>query len=102
MSTPTRHQRKRTKGYKMPPGCVSVARPSRWGNRFKVGIHGTAAECVAMFEADLRTDSERLAAVRRELRGKDVACFCPLSDPCHGDSLIRLAAEDEQVLEVNE
>jgi hypothetical protein len=32
-----------------------------------------------------------LADVRRELRGKDLACWCPLDAPCHADVLLELA-----------
>jgi len=31
---PNRIQRKRTKGFKLPPDCVYVGRPTRWGNPF--------------------------------------------------------------------
>jgi hypothetical protein len=31
--------------------------------------------------------------VRRELRGKDLACWCRASDPCHADVLLRVANE---------
>lgn len=31
---PQRIQRKRTKGWKMPPGAVYVGRPTEWGNPF--------------------------------------------------------------------
>lgn len=34
---PTRIQLRRTKGWKLPAGAIRVARPSRWGNPFKVG-----------------------------------------------------------------
>jgi Domain of unknown function (DUF4326) len=34
---PERIQRKRTKGWRMPPGAVYVGRPSRWGNIYVVG-----------------------------------------------------------------
>jgi hypothetical protein len=34
--TPVRIQLRRTKGWRMPPNTVSVARPSRWGNPFTV------------------------------------------------------------------
>lgn len=33
---PKRIQRKRTRGWKMPPNTVYVGRPSKWGNPFKV------------------------------------------------------------------
>ena len=32
---PIRIQRKRTKGWKMPPNTVYVGRPTKWGNPFK-------------------------------------------------------------------
>lgn len=34
---PIRIQRKRTRGWKMPPNTVSVCRPGYWGNPYKVG-----------------------------------------------------------------
>ena len=34
---PKRIQRKRTKGWKMPAGAVSVCRPGRFGNPFRIG-----------------------------------------------------------------
>jgi hypothetical protein len=30
-----------------------------------------------------------------ELRGKDLACWCPLDQPCHADVLLELANQDE-------
>lgn len=30
--------------------------------------------------------------IRRDLPGKDLACWCPLDQPCHGDVLLELAA----------
>jgi len=34
---PKRIQRKRTKGWKMPPNTISVTRPGRFGNKFIIG-----------------------------------------------------------------
>jgi hypothetical protein len=31
--------------------------------------------------------------VRSELRGRDLACYCPLDEPCHADVLIEVANE---------
>jgi hypothetical protein len=28
---------------------------------------------------------------RRELRGRDLACYCPLDEPCHADVLLEVA-----------
>jgi hypothetical protein len=33
----------------------------------------------------------RLQAIRRHLRGKVLACWCPLDCPCHADVLLALA-----------
>jgi hypothetical protein len=38
-----------------------------------------------------RIDGHPLEAIRRDLSGKDLACWCPLSSPCHADILLRLA-----------
>ncbi len=35
------------------------------------------------------------ADVRRELAGKDLACWCPLGQPCHADALLELANREE-------
>ena len=98
---PKRIQRKRTKGYRLPDGAVYVGRPTIYGNPFKVGaphpIHGwpmSAQEAVDLFRHsyskmdryDLQHD-ERL----EKLRGKDLACFCRLDQPCHADVLIELS-----------
>lgn len=37
MPKPKRVQLRRTKGWRKPEGCISVARPSRWGNVYAVG-----------------------------------------------------------------
>lgn len=31
-----------------------------------------------------------------ELRGKNLACWCPLDRPCHADILLELANQDEK------
>lgn len=107
MSSPHRIQLSRAKGWKMPADTVKVDRSTRWGNPFIVGKHGTTAECVGLFEKlahgyvcmskglDLaRSQSDFLKAwseSRRELRGKNLACWCALDKPCHADVLLRLA-----------
>lgn len=76
-------------------GAVLVARPSRWGNPFKVGVYGTAAQCVEAFEAYLVAHRPDLVKQLPALRGRRLACYCPLDQPCHGDVLARLANDDE-------
>lgn len=122
---PIRVQLRRTKGWRMPPNTVRVARPSTWGNPFIVGhnaqvdsdgetanvlitpelavlcyrdylefmfnrpSYGDHPDDVARYEARV----EGLA----KLRGKNLACWCPLEDangnrvPCHADVLLEVA-----------
>lgn len=130
-STPRRIQRKRAKGWKMPPGAVYVGRPTVYGNPFEViqlpcgcwenrddngvtymHIHSMLLEpvhppitkreavenSVRLFYEDLtqwlggRVELQAgLAEAIEKLRGKDLACWCPLDVPCHADVLLHVA-----------
>ena len=50
MTAPRRIQRRRAKGWRMPPDTVDVGRGSPWANPFVVGEHGTRAECVDLYK----------------------------------------------------
>jgi Domain of unknown function (DUF4326) len=92
VSAPRRVRLSRARGWRKPPNTVVVARPSRWGNPYHVVVHGRAG-ALRLFEAYAR---ERLAREPRwlaPLRGKDLACWCPLNEACHADVLLRLAGE---------
>jgi len=80
------------------PDAVIVARPSKWGNPFKVGAPSPetgapmdAAEACRLFE---HLTIPQLPV--HELAGKDLACWCALDAPCHGDVLLRYAARLER------
>jgi hypothetical protein len=91
---PVRIQRRRSAGWRMPPGAVYVGRPTRWGNPFVVGAEHPAAECVAAYRRWL-AEPEQLplrTAARRELAGHDLACWCPPGQPCHADVLLELVS----------
>jgi Domain of unknown function (DUF4326) len=96
---PRRIQLSRRRGWRKPPGAVVVARPTKWGNPFVVDKDRSRAEAVALYEAALRRDDGtlrfRAADVRRELAGRDLACWCPLDEPCHADVLLRVANESQ-------
>lgn len=83
-----RIQRKRVKGWKMPPNTVYVGRGSRWGNPYRVGtcLIGDHASAVIAFKANLP-----LHFKCEELRGKNLACWCRLDQPCHADVLLKIA-----------
>jgi hypothetical protein len=93
---PKRIQRKRTKDWRMPENAVYVGRPSKWGNPFRVGIISDfgdvpdAETAVMFFRAWINKGLQRERIVR-ELRGKDLACWCQIEKPCHADVLLELA-----------
>lgn len=136
-----RIQRKRTKGWKMPPNTVVVSRPSKWGNPFdfRSSEHcwvalsfGCRADPAGRHEASVRAFRQwidapagkrtasmslepkmvgpggemalgprvevgaapSLVEIREALAGKNLACWCALSKPCHGEVLLELANRD--------
>lgn len=91
---PERVQLSRAKGWKMPANTVKVDRSTRWGNPNLVITHGYAG-AVRRFEAELRAGILRFSIddVRRELRGKNLACWCKPGVRCHADVLLRVANE---------
>lgn len=95
---PVRIQRKRTKGWRMPPNAIYVGRPSRWGNDFEIGVDGTAEQCVTLYIEAMHmlriASPEYFKELLAPLRGKDLACFCPLHQACHADILLKLANTD--------
>lgn len=71
-----------------------IGRPSKFGNPFVIGRDGSRADVIAKFEAWFRNKPELVEAAKRELRGRDLECFCaPLA--CHGDVLLRIANEED-------
>jgi hypothetical protein len=144
MTEPVRIQRRRVKGWRMPPDAIYVGRGSRWGNPYRVGealarvpaLDGSPWEPEDRISANgyehpyfhpggrvtrhvsrlmtveqvvqaYRWEFERHGGIRRhgwakagdleQLRGKNLACWCPLGDaqgnrvPCHADVLLELA-----------
>ena len=61
------------------------------GNPYVVGIDGTAAACVEKFRQTYEHDTAYQARLRQELRGKDLACWCPIGAPCHADIMLAWA-----------
>ena len=94
-----RIRRKRTKGYDMQAEslalnglpAVYVGRPSKWQNLFRVGEDGSAKVCVKKYRQMLEYHYPIKRQMIEELRGKNLACWCPLDQPCHADVLLELA-----------
>lgn len=122
MDKPIRIQRRRVKGWKMPPNTVSVTRGTQFGNPFRVGgrykwggltksgidalmiymeagipderfaLIETNEQAVEWFRKYITEHFKELGErAKRELRGKNLACFCPLDRPCHADVLLEIA-----------
>ncbi len=106
--TPHRVRLSRKKGWKLPPDTASVARPGRWGNPFSVVPDAAPGTPVAMRYIAMPSVAEAVAAFRRwlqedpagrqlaqeaqvALRGKNLACWCPLDGPCHAEVLLDIA-----------
>lgn len=78
---------------------VYVGRPTIWGNPFSHKPETSAKymvasreEAIAEYEKWLLSKPDLVARVKRDLRGKVLACWCdPL--PCHAHVLARLANE---------
>jgi hypothetical protein len=90
-ANPARIHRKRTKGWRMPVGAIHVGRPGRWSNPWTIEATGSAEVAVATFRAALVANPENIVRLRHELAGMDLACWCPLDQPCHADVLLELA-----------
>jgi len=101
MSKMTRIQRRRTKGWRMPENAIYVGRPTRWGNYLRADMLdlndrplGRALVVELDRLATLRfveeADAEEVEAFLAPLRGHDLACWCPLDQPCHADVLLEL------------
>lgn len=88
--------------------AVKVDRSTKWGNVWKPGMkrcvgEGEAYEeqTVESAETAVRFFREMLEcerrnypsndAIRKHLRGKNLACWCKLGEPCHADVLLELA-----------
>jgi len=86
-----RLQRSRRKGARLPDGVVVVTRPTKWGNPHPLELGRSEAVC--RYRTDLLAGRLDITVeqVREELRGRDLACYCPLDEPCHADVLLEIA-----------
>ena len=109
---PLRIQRRRVKGWRMPENTVSVCRPGKWGNPFvvsadkkrlahyadyKKNVDGWSgwpvADAITAVKAFkwLNRHKYTCEQIATQLRGKNLACYCKLSEPCHADVLLEIA-----------
>lgn len=110
---PIRVQLSRKAGFKLPPNTVSVSRGRgrKYGNPFPVPKVEPARQLAAQKatvdlyaavlslahlkgsgfprSSDLKIPT--LEEIRRDLRGKNLACWCKPGEPCHADVLLEIA-----------
>ena len=68
---------------------IGRGRGSKFGNPYLVSKGGRDS-AIAKFELLVDSDPKFRALIRKELRGKNLVCWCaPL--PCHGDILLEIA-----------
>lgn len=120
LEKPSRIQRSRRRGWRLPPGAILVDRRTIWGNpfritqddkRFLVGDGCVCVECETREAAHAKAvelfrrvvigphpaRSTRYRAVPsiqdawKHLRGADLVCWCPYSLPCHADVWLEVA-----------
>ena len=87
---PKRIQRKRTKDWRMPDNTQYVGRKTKWENPFKITEEVSREESVRLFSEWLdNLDETKREELLTPLRGKNLACWCKLDQPCHADILLK-------------
>ncbi|WP_344530860.1 DUF4326 domain-containing protein, partial [Streptomyces rectiviolaceus] len=94
-----------------PNGYIFIGRGSGYGNVSKIGSRGdlilpggwidprahsplTRQQAIDNFINSHSHDLDSLDRIRDDLRGKDLLCWCALTDACHGDWLLKVANSD--------
>lgn len=68
---------------------VYIGRPSKWQNPFPVTQALPRGQAVLRFNEWLATQPALIEEAKRELKGKNLICFCA-PQSCHGDTWLRL------------
>lgn len=110
---PRRIQLQRTKGWAMPDNTTKVDRSTVYGNPFRVEAGFSPDQAVNQFRRWLASDTlilaqfpdleerrQKLLKALPRLRGRNLACWCPLPKPdepdrCHAAILLELANSPE-------
>ena len=102
----------------MPKNAVYVGRPGKWGNPFfrlkeKPDMAVDRGFLVAVYKlwlndqlvpglaalfkgGDALPPPPSAETIQHHLKGKNLACWCPLDDDCHADVLLAVANEAGQ------
>ena len=96
---PVRLQLSRRKGFDLQKlshrtnglEAVVVSRPSKWGSPFPLKKESDRAKVIARYRAYLHSNAKLKKEARKELAGKNLACWCKPGLPCHAEILLRVA-----------
>jgi hypothetical protein len=96
----------------MPENTVKVDRTTKWGNPFVIGEVADLAgglkvqdrrHAFVLYRSVAPNNEQLVAEARAELKGKNLACWCPLLDPkypnddiCHAAVLLQIANSEEE------
>lgn len=83
---------------KIPRDAIYIGRPGKWGNPFYLRNESEREIVLERYKKWLDENPQIKAAAIKELRGKDLVCWCA-PKLCHGDVLLQLANEDYISLE---
>jgi hypothetical protein len=105
-ATPVRLQLSRQKGFRLvSPNGLPIAivdRRTKWGNPWTMRDRRDLA--VAIFREEIERasgyvllgkEAVTVADMRRELKGKNLACWCGPGGPCHADVLLDISNREE-------
>ena len=104
---PIRVRLSRQKGWRLPPNTVKVDRTTKWGNPFQAGKEAALAggrkvedrrHAFVLYRSVAFDNALLVEAAQAELKGKNLACWCPYFDPkyphediCHAAVLLEIA-----------
>ena len=110
---PKRIQLSRRRDWRLPSGAVKVDRTTRFGNPYRINqridmkqakrwgwnispqgrtcVCQSSEEVVGRFRHALLWDEAIHDDLRKELGGRDLACWCSPGQPCHADVLLEIA-----------
>ena len=91
-AVPVRIQRSRQHKQVSPNGLpiIYVARPSKWGNPYPKSLWGEE-RALENYKHYIETCIKTGALNPKELKGKNLSCWCRLDRKCHADVLLELA-----------
>jgi Domain of unknown function (DUF4326) len=96
MTKPQRIQLRRTKGWRLQEvsqalnglPAIVCTRSGEYGNPFVIGMHGDRYDVSRLYYEYVIQRRALGHDFLQELRGHNLACWCPLDQPCHADVLL--------------